>query len=201
MGSFSTNNPKWSLTQESFDFLLARLDADREKAGLRYEALRLKLNYFFETRNCLIPELLVDETFNRLARKITSEKEILNLEAYTLTIARFVWLESRREEISISLESVFEDDDQQIATQRERDEIARLNDEDRLNLMQQCVLALPAPMRQILHDYYQGTGAAQSEHRKQLAEKLGITENALYLKVFRVRQKLAATLAKKLNEK
>ncbi len=197
MGIFSTNNSKWSLTQETFEFLLARLGDDREQAGVRYEALRLKLSFYFETRNCAMPEMLVDETINRLAKKITSEEEVLNLESYALTIARFVWLESRREEISVSLDSIFLEDDRQIVTQREREEIARLNEEDRLNLMRKCVLALPEPMRQMLHEYYQGSGQAQAEQRKKLAEKLGISENALYLKVFRVRQKLAATLAQK----
>ncbi|HYE72946.1 MAG TPA: hypothetical protein VEF04_06430, partial [Blastocatellia bacterium] len=71
--------PRWRLTEEDFSLFLDQLHTDREQAGLVYEALRLKLNYFFEARRCPMPESLVDETINRLIRKISAGEQILNL--------------------------------------------------------------------------------------------------------------------------
>ena len=60
----------WTLTQESFDNLLVRLDSDREQAGEKYEAIRRELISFFLSQNSHTPEELADETINRVAQKI-----------------------------------------------------------------------------------------------------------------------------------
>jgi DNA-directed RNA polymerase specialized sigma24 family protein len=58
------------LSPEGFERLLALLDQDRDRAGLRYEMLRRKLMRFFEWRNCRPPEELADETLDRVCRKL-----------------------------------------------------------------------------------------------------------------------------------
>ena len=60
---------KAALTQESFAALLLFLDADRERAGEKYEELRRTLIRFFEWRGAPFPEEHADETLNRVARQ------------------------------------------------------------------------------------------------------------------------------------
>ena len=182
-----TKKPSWGLTQEAFDVLLTRLHADREQAGGKYEVLRLKLSYFFEARACALPDALVDETINRLAHKIRDGEDVRNLDAFALAIARFVWLEARREESTVALDELLARDE--LAVQQHE------GDDERLAVMQQCVEQLPAPTRELLREYYQ---KAQAEQRREMAASLGISDNALYLKIHRVRQKLAKELATRL---
>lgn len=60
----------WSLTQDSFDKLLAWLDPDREQAGEKYEQIHRTLISFFLSQNAYAPEEFADETINRVAQKI-----------------------------------------------------------------------------------------------------------------------------------
>ena len=87
---------EWVLTREAFDKLLTCLDPDRERAGIRYEIVRLKLVKFFEWRGCESPEDQADETINRVARRIDEGEVINNLESYFLGVARLLLLESEK---------------------------------------------------------------------------------------------------------
>jgi hypothetical protein len=42
----------WVLTQDAFDKLLNWLDSDRERAGQKYETIRLRLIKIFTCRRC-----------------------------------------------------------------------------------------------------------------------------------------------------
>jgi hypothetical protein len=61
----TTSQKKAGLTPEAFDRFLGSLDIDRDRAGEKYENLRLKLLRFFEWRGALHPDLLADETLER----------------------------------------------------------------------------------------------------------------------------------------
>src|SRR5260370_41876259 len=81
-------------TADGLGKLLDRLDADRERAGEKYEDLRRTLNRFFEWRGAPFPEEHADETFNRVARKLDEGVEIKNFGGYCYEVARLVCLES-----------------------------------------------------------------------------------------------------------
>ena len=85
-----------SLAQTDFDKLLALLDADRETAGVKYESLRVRLIKFFDWRNCETAQELADTVFDRILRKISEGAEIQNINAYSATIAQFVFKENLR---------------------------------------------------------------------------------------------------------
>jgi DNA-directed RNA polymerase specialized sigma24 family protein len=189
------SNPGWALTKEALDVLLARLHPDREQAGQSYEALRLKLSFYFEARQHQASEALVDETFNRLARKILIGEEIRNIEAFALSIARFVCLEERRESMTVSLDEILAKVELKLSVSNEQENEQSLTDAARLNYMRQAVLNLSEPTRQLLSEYHQLSGSEQAAQRREMAARLGISENALYLKIFRIRQKLTAELA------
>ena len=186
------SNPGWALTKESLDVLLTRLHPDREQAGQSYEALRLKLSFYFEARQHQASEALVDETFNRLAQKILIGEEIRNIDAFALSIARFVCLEERRESITVSLDEILASVELKLSASHEQANEQSLTDAERLNYMQQAVLNLPESTRQLLSEYHQQSGSEQAAQRRAMAARLGISENALYLKIFRIRQRLTA---------
>jgi hypothetical protein len=75
----------------AFEKLLAWLDADRNRAGERYESLRKKLILFFKRRN--IPaEEYADKVFDRIADMLEKGKVIPteNREHYCLSVAVYL---------------------------------------------------------------------------------------------------------------
>jgi DNA-directed RNA polymerase specialized sigma24 family protein len=70
------------------------LDPDPARAGEKYEALREALVEFLDWRGALFPEELVDETFNRVMRKLEEVETIRDLPTYCQGVARLVLLQS-----------------------------------------------------------------------------------------------------------
>src|SRR5689334_8976445 len=58
------------IDQTKFEKLLVWLNADRDKAGQKYESIRQRLIYIFRQRGCSTPEDLADETIDRVIQKI-----------------------------------------------------------------------------------------------------------------------------------
>ncbi len=85
---------EWVLTEEAFNGFLSRLDADTERAGEKYEAIRRRLVKHFDWRGAHFPEECADETINRVIRKLESGETILDIPTYCYKVARFVFLET-----------------------------------------------------------------------------------------------------------
>jgi hypothetical protein len=85
---------KWALTREALS-QFSRLDGDPDKAGEKYEAIRLRLAKFFDWRGAHFPDQLADETINRVIRKVESG-ETAGDRTILLGVARLVFLESLR---------------------------------------------------------------------------------------------------------
>ncbi len=77
--------PESDLTAAQFDALLRRLDADRNRAGEKYEEVRWKLVRFFQWNSCLAAEELVDETLNRVAERLAERGDEIP------DVAAFAW--------------------------------------------------------------------------------------------------------------
>src|SRR4030095_7600750 len=99
VAGLTASRPRWALTQEAFDRLLASLGGDRESAGEHYLETRAKLVRFFEWRGCPFPEDPADETINRVARKLVEGEKILNPDGYCFGVARMLVLEINKESI------------------------------------------------------------------------------------------------------
>lgn len=190
--------PPWILTQEAMDLLLARLHPDRELAGQAYQELRWKVTVFFEGRRCAFPEDLADETLNRIARKIWEGEQIVDVDRYALTVARYIFKESQRLPVraSLSLDDLLQDYDFKISQNAECASADEAEDERRKECMRRCLLTLSAEQRELLVEYYQGEKRAKIDHRKEMAERLGMSPNALYLHIHRLREKLHACFEK-----
>jgi DNA-directed RNA polymerase specialized sigma24 family protein len=179
---------KWILTQEAFDRLLANLDANREQAGQKYEHIRLKLAKYFEWRGAAFPDAEVDETINRVARKIESGADIHNLNAYFYGVARLIFVESlraqEREQEALRQTPVVE------SPAADVDDNA--NSAERRACFDRCLRHLPEESRSLIIEYYQEERGRKIEYRKRLASRLGIPLNALRIRAHRIRVSLEA---------
>lgn len=179
----------WELTEVSFEKLLDCLGPDREQAGEAYEAIRRKLTRFFEWRGAPFPEECVDETFNRVARRLDEGVEILNIAAYCNEVARLVLLESFKgsESKQIPLEEATPQQTS-IPSLLHSDEDSK--DELRLNCLDKCLHTLALESREMILEFYQEERRSKIDRRQSLADRLGINRLTLGKRAQRVRDKL-----------
>ena len=183
------------LSQYVFDRLLAWLDDGTESHGERYLEMRRRLVLYFDRRNRPAAEELADETLNRVARTLEQTGAIATKPParYCYVIARFVLLEDlRRERRHVG------------STKRERvsrSERAWLSvsedlalREERLDCLDRCLAQLKPEQRTLIVDYYRDTRRQKIERRRELANRLGITMNALAIRACRIRDALLTCL-------
>jgi len=170
-------NKEWILTQESFDALLTWLDPNREQAGQKYEEIRTRLIKIFACRGCYEPEDLADETINRVTNKLKEIEGTFTGERarYFYGVANKVHLEYLRRKPAPPLPPPLHD----------TDEI-----EHEYDCLEQCMQRLTTDNRELVLQYYQQEKQAKIEHRKRLAEQLGIALNALRIRAYRIRASL-----------
>ena len=174
-----------ALTSESFAKLLALLDAERERAGEKYEDLRRTLIRFFEWRGAPFPEERADETFNRVARRLDEGVEIKNPGGYCYEVARLVCLEAlkgkdgRREPLDETSKRAADEDTDRAA---EREIL--------LDCLEECLARLPEESRALIVEYYREEKRDRIERRKSLADALGLRREALANRAQRLRDKL-----------
>jgi DNA-directed RNA polymerase specialized sigma24 family protein len=199
------HHKRWELTPEAFGLLLAAFDAEPEQAGAAYVRVYERLCKYFECRGCVTPEELADETLNRVARRL-AEGETIRAEQplpYCYGVARNVLREARTRPESnwqslAELPSAAhprEDPHERRAQLHQRAEKERW-----LELLADCVAGLPAPSRALLSAYDGGEQRTRIEQRRALAEALGITTNALKIRVFRIRAGLEKRLLEQLQQ-
>jgi DNA-directed RNA polymerase specialized sigma24 family protein len=170
-------NKNWVLTQESFEALLAWLDPNREAAGKKYEDIRIRLIKIFACRGCYEPEDLADETINRVTSKLEEiEPTFIGERArYFYGVANKVHLEYLRRKPAPPMPPT-----------TNASEVA----ESLFQCLDRCLGKLAPDNRELVAQYYQEEKRAKIEHRKQLADSLGIGVNALRIRAHRIRRSL-----------
>lgn len=167
----------WDITQDAFDKFLGWLDSDRERAGARYEDIRRKLISIFTCRGCRSGEDLADETINRV---ITRLQEIADTYTgdpvyYFYGVARNVHLEHVRkppESFPLPIPESLEEKER-------RDQCLEL-----------CMKDFVPGIRSLVLEYYSKDKLAKIAHRKEMAERLGISGTTLRVKMHRIRGSL-----------
>jgi DNA-directed RNA polymerase specialized sigma24 family protein len=185
MDSPSASKSEWTLTEEAFAKFLAHLDPDAERAGEKYEALRLLLVKFFDWRGAHYPEDYADETFNRVIRKVDAGETIRDITSYAHGIARMIFLETLKhpEQKKTSL-------DELVSLAAPKIEV--VEKDERQQCFEDCMRALPAESRTLILEYYKDEKRDKIDNRLSLADQLGIPLNALRSRAQRVRNKLEA---------
>jgi RNA polymerase sigma factor (sigma-70 family) len=180
-------NKDWVLTQESFEALLTWLDSNRDIAGQKYEQIRTRLIKIFQCRGCCEPEDLADETINRVTKRLGAIRATFTGEPalYFFGVANKIYLEYLRRKPTPSLP---------IATESSEEA------ERQSRCLDRCVGQLTPINRELVLQYYQENKRAKIEHRKQLADRLGIAVNALRIRAHRIRRSLQNCVKECLNE-
>lgn len=196
MESVSSPEKERGLTPEAFTKLLAKLSTDPEVAGVEYEDLRRRLIKFFEWRGAFFPEDLADETLNRTARKIDEGEEIeKNVIALALGVAHFVFLETSRRPDNRRTEM------EELITAAAPPEHRVEDDDLKVVYLRECIRGLSKDSRELIIEYYREEGRAKIDDRKALAEKLGISLNALFSRAKRIRDRLEQCVTRRLKRK
>jgi RNA polymerase sigma factor (sigma-70 family) len=171
-----------TLTQQTFDELLAWLDADRERAGMKYEDIRHSLIKFFIWRGCDEAEDLADEAINRVTEKVSVLSKTYEGEPalYFYGVAKNVYLEYRKQQtakVAVTPELIDEAPDEQLADEAER----------RFQCMELCLQKLSARNRELITLYYQRHKQTRVDSRKELARQLGISSETFRVRMHRIR--------------
>jgi len=184
----------WTLTGDSLRRLLHWLDGGVSSDGQAYVEMRRRLRDYFLRKNCRAAEELADETLTRVARRL-EEEDITKDDTparYCYIVARFVFLEHRREaqahQMMVDSEGVSEP---QSAGASTADAVEAADARERLLVcLEKCIQELDAPNQRIITSYYVGSEGVKIERRRELAESLGVTMNALAIRAYRIRVRL-----------
>jgi DNA-directed RNA polymerase specialized sigma24 family protein len=169
-------NKNWVLTQESFDALLCWLHPDREEAGKKYEQIRQRLIKIFTCRGCGDSEDLADETINRVANKLSdiAPSFVGEPARYFYGVANKLHLEYLRRKPPPAIPVI----------------TGALESEKEFECLERCMEKLSLENRNLVVEYYQDERQARIDHRRRIAERLGIAVNALRIRAFRIRASL-----------
>lgn len=150
---------------------------DDRLMGDSYDDLRNMLIRYLRRLGSSDSEDLADETIYRVLKNLRNEKPIRELQAYAMTVAHNVYLESVRQPATFLIREaespVFQDEAETLD-----------------QCLTWCLQTLTKQERRMFETYHRGRGRALIESRRRLAEKLGITPNALRIEVHRIRKRL-----------
>ncbi len=171
----------WTPSPVAFREFLAWLDGGIESNGERYLEMRRRLEDYFWRKRCEFPDRLADEVLNRVARRLEEEGGIPDPPArYCYIVARFVFLESLR-----SGERLRTELPPDVPRPDSSDSV-----DDRLECLEECLMALPASDRDLILHYYPDDQRSRLERRRELATRLSLSANALAIKACRIRARL-----------
>jgi DNA-directed RNA polymerase specialized sigma24 family protein len=175
--------------------LLAWLDDGTESHGERYLEMRRRLVSYFDRRNRPGADELADETLNRVARTLEKSGVIATRPParYCYVIARFVLLEDLRRgrrhvgldetRLSIGVRTSMAEPPEDLALR-----------EQRLDCLDRCLEQLKPEQRLLIVDYYRDSRRQKIERRRELADRMGISMNALAIRACRIRDALLTCL-------
>ena len=188
------------LTEETFNRLLVWLDEGSDSQGQKYLEMRARLVAYFDRKNCSAPDELSDETFNRIACRL-EEEGITEDEAparYCYIVARFVFLESLRRK---QKEQAMVTDLGNLghANSPSPGDEAGEQRQRLLSCLERCLDTLDVAQREIIARYYSGQEREKINNRRELAQQLGISPNALTIRACRIRDKLESCVSRCLD--
>lgn len=164
--------------------MLAAFSPDAQQAAEQYEALRRRLIRFFEWRCVPLAEDRVDEVLNRVARRIDDGQQVKNVVAYAYRVGYLVFLEALKEPELIDI------DQQTIHGLTIEPQFEDTKHERRQRCFDSCLQSLTTNNRKLILVYYEEERGAKIEQRKNLADQLKITLDALRIRTHRIRKRL-----------
>ena len=183
-----------------FDILLTWLNPNREKAWEKYHAIQETLFKIFTWRGCRDAEDLALEVINRVEQKMPDLIEGYEGDParYFYGVAKNVAHESHRED---AIFSEFQEDDAAAIQGLFANDDKQCEDDERQQYLRHCLAQLSEGDRNIVLSYYGYDQKTKLADRKQLANERGVTMNALWIRVSRIRSSLAACIKECLSRR
>jgi len=167
------------INQEQFDRLLQWLDPDTARTGEKYQRVHTRLIKIFICRGSHTAQELADKTINRVARKLAEIQATYAGDPvyYFAGVANFIYKESLRADIPhpVSMPKASP---------------PSADDEKDYLCLEECLGKLGARERTLVVEYYQEEKRAKIDHRKKLAEQMGLGLNSLRIRACRIRAEL-----------
>ena len=189
------DRPDSGTSGTSFTRLLRWLDDGADSRGERYLEIRRRLVSYFDRRNRPAPDLLADETLDRISRTLeeSGRIKVTPPARYCYVVARFVLLEDVRR----GARHVPFDETRAVVQHARSTGAAAAEEATRrsIDCLSRCLANLKAPDRDLIVEYYRDTKRQRIDRRRELAMRLGITMNALSIRVWRLRASLEACVA------
>ena len=173
--------------QEDFEKLLRWLDPERDKAGEKYERIRLRLIRIFACRGCCEAEDLADESINVVASK--SDWLIQNYVGDPALYFYAVAKKIHQGHLKKKPPPIVPPPDPKPP------EIEQV-----CSYLDDCLEELPSSDREVVLRYHQGDKQQKIRNRKTLAEELKISRNALRIKVCHIHSRLKECVQRHLQE-
>ena len=163
------------ITPEHFEAVLKWLGPTPEEGAKKYEDIRNRLIRMFLKKGCPDPEALADDTLDRVTLNALELKETYEGDPlwYFIRVAHYVWLESLHPK-EISYEEV-------------PDPVIQPEVNFARECLRQCLTLLAVEQRNLVLDYHVNIKRAKIDLHRGMAEELGLTTNALRLRVHRLR--------------
>jgi DNA-directed RNA polymerase specialized sigma24 family protein len=153
--------------------------SDPDRIEAEYGKLRARMIHYFAARRCPYPDELGDEVIARALRQIKVGADIPDLTRYCYGIAANLRSEKRKKKEEVEIVG---DPAAPGASAPGRPSF-----EEQVLLLGECLAMVSAKDRDMLREYYW-------DDRKELAQRLQLTPNALRLRVFhaveQIRQKI-----------
>jgi RNA polymerase sigma factor (sigma-70 family) len=172
-----------AIPPESFDEILAWLNADRDVAATLYLQLRDDLTKIFTWNRCSDPEGLTDEAFDRVARKVHELRKTFEGDPrlFFYGVARNLIRENPKKiKTQVSLENTDLPANPVSETEAEN---ANLLEE----CLHTCLQKLSSDKRELILSYYAKEKQAKIQHRTEMAQRLGTSVETLRVRVYRIR--------------
>jgi DNA-directed RNA polymerase specialized sigma24 family protein len=180
-------------SSEEFERFLLWLDKDRDKAGQKYEEIRLSLTKIFYSRGCYNAQELASETLDRV---VTACQKIIDSyegkpEIFCHAVAKNVFLEYTRSPKFVPLESdffsmkVMNDNEQETA-------------EIRYKCLQKCLNELSPYQRELILKYHLDFSQVREkkENKRELEKIFHISYESLRVRAYRIRKTLLDCIKK-----
>ncbi len=187
----------FTLKQEDFDALLGWLSANREEAGKQYEKIREGLIRFFRFRGCADPQMLADETINRVAVKISTFDFSKNVKTitYFYGFASKIYLEYLRtiKSREVQLETEYFPASRNFVVTED-------SSTTECDCLENCLTKLSREESSLVIQYYGREKSEKFELRRKLAEGMNLKMPALHTRVFRIRSILRECIEECMRE-
>jgi DNA-directed RNA polymerase specialized sigma24 family protein len=168
------------ITQDNFEQLLGWLDPSREKAAEKYESIRTRLIKIFYARGCFTAEELADETIDRVTKKSADLSS-----SYTGDPALFFYGVAKNLIHEFRRKPHFEELPRTISTAAEVEV-----DDEYSDCLDHCLSKLDRTQHDLILNYYHGEKGQKIAGRRALQTELGISGEALRVRVLRIRMSL-----------